>query len=253
MNRSGRDRSSCVYFELILNFIMQTMDPPSNYLSRIETFLLTSSGDLTHRFFMQWDMISLLRLRHLSVQLRTVVDVYIMCRWSAKSFFHWWFQNPTGFRCMLRDTGSVVSGSQALAFFDRTRRSASNLDVVVPSEWIDDFGAWLIVQENYTFESITLASTTRTADEFQESGNDPNIWTPFLLNPIESNGESQSHHSQNSHERCIFTKRVVIEGRGVDRKVQLITADHGVIDKILSFHSSECTPSYMTSCMLING
>jgi hypothetical protein len=66
-----------------------------------------------------------------STRMRAIVLEYRRQAWNVNRFLSPWFSSVTGFRCALAKAGAVVTGSQALRFFDRTDPDlCCDLDVV---------------------------------------------------------------------------------------------------------------------------
>jgi len=62
-----------------------------------------------------------------------------------------YFNKPTVFRTLQARTGTLISGSSALQFLDRTHYPDSDLDLYVNPGHGREVGQWLMEQEGYTF------------------------------------------------------------------------------------------------------
>lgn len=61
------------------------------------------------------------------------------------------FADPTAFRSLQRQTGTLISGSNALQFFDRTSYPGSDLDLYVVQGHAAEVGHWLMEAEAYEY------------------------------------------------------------------------------------------------------
>lgn len=147
--------------------------------------------------------------------------------WDPNVYFSRWFTRPLAFRRLLGQCNAVVSGSQALQFFERTEYVDSDLDIFLPpagvlrmSEWLEDMGYGLPVEEDgYEFHS-------RLADASTDC-----LKPSFLPNNM----------------RAVFTFRShsPLGGIARPRRVQLIVVDIDPVEFItFDFHSSAL---YMSS------
>ena len=65
------------------------------------------------------------------------------------------FDDPLAFRSLQARTGTLISGSSALQFFERTVYETSDLDLYTPLLFRKDVGRWLLAQGyHYTPNSI---------------------------------------------------------------------------------------------------
>jgi len=158
---------------------------------------------------------------------------YLTTAWSFHRFFRKWFDDTKGLRNVLRLTGAVISGSQALQFFERTQYPNSDLDIFLQSNKLQILVQWLL-QSGYEFSSqrnygFTL---TPTGDIIPNARNIPpypgegefNVYN-FTRNTL-SSSPSCSTCSENNEEQL----------------VQLIVTNGDPMEHILThFHSSTCS------------
>lgn len=131
------------------------------------------------------------------------------------------FTNVSAFRSVQARTGTLVSGSNALQFFDRSHYPESDLDLYVHSHWGLEVGNHLL-QAGYCFVPTRIQNRS-----FEATVSDSNIFVNHWLYPIRGVAAIYT-----------FTKRTLSEPI-VELKIQLMIAD-APMEVILSFHSSEC-------------
>ncbi|KAF5325801.1 hypothetical protein D9611_000602 [Ephemerocybe angulata] len=101
-------------------------------LSTIEKFLLLSSNSLRNQLFLWLSKPDIVQLSCASSILKEYATIYSEGAWNINTFLEPWFQPPTIFRGVMAVSGAVVSGSQALRFFDRQSPNiACDLDIYV--------------------------------------------------------------------------------------------------------------------------
>ena len=163
---------------------------------------------------------SLLLLLRTSHAIREIVIGYMKTTFNADRLLSRYFDNPLSFRQLQACTGTLISGSTALQFFNRTFYPESDLDIYVPRAWRYEVGQFLL-QTGYkfvrypsqhpTFESAVFETgvSTSTADY----GNFKGISGVF-------NFEKDGRH-------------------GEKLKIQLMVAVRSAIEPILHYHSSK--------------
>ena len=125
--------------------------------------------------------------------------------------------DPIEFRCLQARTGTLVSGSVALQFFDRTYYPSSDLDLYVYMSCRREVGIWLLSQ------GFTFTPSQRQLPVFQEAVLDLRR-TNFLTYAMPGVSAIYTFH------REVPPTRV---------KVQVIVACRAPMEIILGFHSSE--------------
>ncbi|KAF6765292.1 hypothetical protein DFP72DRAFT_870617 [Ephemerocybe angulata] len=88
-------------------------------ISFLERFLLTSPLKLCHHILGFLSKPDLVSLGCSSSICKEFVDVYSRVAWNIDAYLTPWFDDPQIFRSLMAFTGAVISGSQALRFFDR--------------------------------------------------------------------------------------------------------------------------------------
>lgn len=146
------------------------------------------------------------------------VKSYMGRAMNINRIFSRFFSEPLGFRKLQARTGTLVSGSAALQFFDRSFYAESDLDVYVPKQFRKDVGRFLF-DEGYKF--------------VPNAKQDPDFWAAI-------------NHPRVLDSTGIYAFRGVSgvftfekEQSGKELKVQLIVSVHSPMEIILGFHSSK--------------
>lgn len=127
------------------------------------------------------------------------------------------FSDPLDFRRLQARTATLISGSTALQFFDRSFWPESDLDLYVHMQFAKDVGDYLL-REGYTF----IPNKIQVED--------------FELASEESMIKDSPDFYSFRGVGCVFTFQKKTESDAL--KVQLIVAKHSSIEVILHFHSS---------------
>ncbi|KDQ52179.1 hypothetical protein JAAARDRAFT_139328 [Jaapia argillacea MUCL 33604] len=75
---------------------------------------------------------------------RRIVTLYMKNAWNINRVLQKFFTDPLTFRSLQARTSTLISGSTALQFFDRTTYPDSDLDLYVYKEWTEEICRWLI-------------------------------------------------------------------------------------------------------------
>ncbi|KAF7969313.1 hypothetical protein HWV62_27749 [Athelia sp. TMB] len=149
--------------------------------------------------------------------------------WRAKAFainthLSRFFLDPIGFRNLQARTGSLISGSNALQFLDRTFYEESDLDLYVHSAHGIEVGIHLMTLEGYVYlggNDSTLPPTgTRDTEE-------------FMVDEIEARETLYSAGA--IHDVLRFTK-LDLDGRRLH--LQLILTITSCFETVMRFHST---------------
>lgn len=136
------------------------------------------------------------------------------------------FDDPLAFRSLQARTTTLISGSSALQFFDRTIYEDSDLDLYVPLLYRKDVGSWLLAQ-GYQY----IPNSVQNPD-FGAASDENNIDN---LNRIYVGPDSRMRGVA-----AVFTfhkSSPVMPDKKL--QVQVIVAKRSPIAAILHFHSSE--------------
>lgn len=147
------------------------------------------------------------------------VTEYMKSTFNANRIVSRFFSDPDAFRSVQYITGTLISGSAALQFFDRSYYTGSDLDIYVHLRWTKGMGGW-ILDRGYRF-----APGKGQVANFHEAASDPK----FLNNKA-----------------CYIMRGVAgvfnflkESPSGEELKVQMIVAARSPMEIILNFHSSE--------------
>ena len=127
------------------------------------------------------------------------------------------FSDPLDFRRLQARTATLISGSTALQFFDRSFWPESDLDLYVHMQFAKDVGDYML-REGYTF----IPNKIQVED--------------FELASEESMIKDSPDFYSFRGVASVFTFQKKTESGAL--KVQLIVAKHSSIEVILHFHSS---------------
>lgn len=161
-----------------------------------------------------------------------------------------YFGNPLQFRNLQAQTGTLISGSFALQFFERTVYEDSDLDLYLHPGHLYQVGSWLIDNEGYIYvkeESPGSQLLLQSFDEFHEACDNLDLrhvspavmLSPLLHRPL--HGPTSGDPSSYSRPEVIRATLTFIKniGQPTQRVVQLVVAYYTPMDVILQFHSSK--------------
>lgn len=178
-----------------------------------------------------------MRLSATCHSLKGAVSSYMGEAFDINEHISSFFNDPVSFRILLARTSAIVSGSNALQFFDRIRYPESDLDIFV-------FGT----RNSWHVCSWLLGSGYR----YRGSPQTPAFLTDFSLYQAHRNpGPSAYFHGVGSHNeeprvasetedylrRIVFTFEKDPDERIGYRKVQVILSVTCALADILTFHS----------------
>lgn len=166
---------------------------------------------------------ALLRLARTSRAAYGAVNDYLSRAFDINNQLARFFDDFLGFRSLQARTASLISGSTALQFFDRTFYPESDLDVYVPATHKVEVGRWILAQ-GYRFAPYSFQDPDFETAIVSEDDNIP-MWIYVMTG---SDG--------------VFTfKKPSPHDPKLELKVQVIVATNTPIEAIIgSFHSSGC-------------
>ncbi|EIW56989.1 uncharacterized protein TRAVEDRAFT_81046, partial [Trametes versicolor FP-101664 SS1] len=147
---------------------------------------------------------------------RDVVATFIKVAFDVNATLKRFVPDPLAFRSLQARTGTLISGSIALQFFDRAVYPESDLDLYVHSQHRREVGMWLLSM-GYTF--------------FPSRRQDPRFKTT-VLNAEQSRGL----HYVMPGVSAIYTFRRQVGEQHL--KVQIIVARRAPMEVVLGFHST---------------
>ena len=163
------------------------------------------------------------------------------------------FQNPLEFHTIQAETGTIISGSSALQFFDREIFEDSDLDLYLYPGHLERIDTWLMKSECYIYiteDPNVPVTEQQTSHRFQA------FKTAFMLidcpilhpSPVFSldihhpglevpSSPSVPYFSTDVIKGCMIF--VCNMGSHNQRLVQLMVTEYNPLDALLQFHSSE--------------
>lgn len=87
---------------------------------------------------------SLLRMSRVCRQTRTAVSAYMKEAFDIERLLKRFFDQPSAFRTLQARTGTLIAGSIALQYFDRSNYPSSDLDLYVHPRHRREVGMWLL-------------------------------------------------------------------------------------------------------------
>jgi hypothetical protein len=143
------------------------------------------------------------------------------------------FCNPIDFRSLQARTGTLISGSNALQFLDRTFYAESDLDLYTHPGHSREVGLWLIRHEGYQF----VPSASQAAD-FEALVKDN--WDGLAKRYDPDNDvdmvQGQRYRLTGIGAVYTFAKDKDVDG-APPLKVQIIEAETNPLQCVLGFHS----------------
>jgi len=184
-----------------------------------------------------------------------------LARFSVSFFFHRAFNvnkhllrfvsDPVGFRSLQARTGTLISGSNALQFLDRTFFPESDLDLYTHPGHAREVGLWLIQCEGYVF----LPNEDQGTDGFDSLN--WLSWDPWAIAFPRTDINWEDLHVQDYRIpglEDIYQFEKTIPG-GPTLRLQIIAAELTPLQCIFGFHSSKSSslfsfPSRVSYSML---
>lgn len=203
--------------------------------SEEQTFLnnLLLNNVIHEALFSYLTPMEFLRLAKTCCRANVVVQSYVKRAFNINRFLLRFFSDPLAFRSLQARTGTLVSGSSALQFFDRTFYPDSDLDLYLSMEAIERVAQWLIGPAGYTF----------TAHERQPASLDEALaairFPPTTDVVAMAAAEHPVYGSRGIRGVFTFTKPAE-DATAPILKVQCIVAKLSPMRLILDFHSSTC-------------
>jgi hypothetical protein len=174
----------------------------------------------------------------------SLIDIGRTCRLarSATSSFHRrafninrhlsrFVSDPLSFRSLQARTATLISGSNALQFFDRTFYPESDLDLYTHLGNEQEVGQWLL-EDGYTFVPNSIQTANFKSATFDG--------TVFIEDRMPANAtQLDEEHAQMYRISGVKGVYTFTKGSGTDPlKVQIIVTESTPLHAILSFHSS---------------
>ena len=208
------------------------LEPYNPFVSRILT------NDLLYDLILgPVDPCTLVRLSHTCRDAHSAVHSHIARTFNINRHLSRYFQDPLAFRALQARTGTLISGSNALQFLDRTFYPEADLDLYCFYDAREDLGSWLI-EQGYRFTP--------------NSRQDPSFLVAVDQARVPGTEVAASPYSRMKAVSAVYTfvKRVNnLEGPSTRLKVQIIVAYNSPMEAIFHFHSSaSCLSVLLPEC-----
>lgn len=170
---------------------------------------------------------------------RLAILSYLQRAFNINRHLSRYFSDPLGFRLVQSRTGTIISGSNALQFLDRSFYPESDLDVYVPWKQLRVLARWVIA-DGYVFEPNTtqpevfkdaakkMERTMEDVEEFEDMNMGyamrgvAGVFTFFKPVERKQDGEEQKEPSP--------------------LKIQIMASRTSVAEILINFHSSAYLP-----------
>lgn len=160
------------------------------------------------------------------------------------------FSNPVDFRSLQARTGTLISGSNALQFFDRTFYPESDLDLYTHPGHSREVGLWLMRWEGYKF----APSPSQNGAGFEALVKDDWDGLARRYDPVDDADDMHGQQYRISGIAAVYTfVKTQSDGddtSGTPLKVQIIEAETNPLQCVFGFHSRSymfCRLSLMKS------
>lgn len=198
-------------------------------IAALEKFLIVLTRAQLHNLLSYISTADMLTLGRVSITVRNAIRLYQRTIFDFRNFFSDWFSDVERFRRVIYDCNAVISGSQALQFFERLKFSSSDMDIFARAGGLQPLTKFLI-------EMGYKPRFSKTVDEY-EAGRllSPNI----LAKKCILRGSSAKHPLLGVYN---FSKTVL---QGPDLKfarllIQIVIVDTEPVNHIVfGFHSSK--------------
>jgi hypothetical protein len=169
------------------------------------------------------------RVRQVTRDVMTIVNATTYC---INRHLHHFFSDLLGFRSLQAWTGTLISGSNALQFLDRTHYPESDLDIYTHPGHALEVGLWLI-NKGYTYQPVTADETQIFTDiEFD-------TWMPWTTHWNDTEFIADLNIELDYAVPGISDVYHFVKVRaGQRREIQIMAAINTPMQCILGFHSS---------------
>jgi len=199
--------------------------------------ILQHDTSLCKRFLSHLSPASVIHLGQTCTTAHMAVNNFVDCAFDIDRHFKAFFVNPLSFRSLQARTGTVVSGSNALQFFDRISYEGSDMDVYIHPGHALEVGVWLMKEEGYTF----LPSNSQLGMTFENivKRDDVDFTAPRSYNDHKGPPNARNYFDDYRFTGIDGMYNFVRIIDGSYKKIQVILTKYNPLDVILHFHSSE--------------
>jgi len=188
-----------------------------------------------NRIFSRLSPASLIRVRRTCHVVHDAVSDFLSRAYNINRHLSHFFSDALAFRSLQARTATLISGSNALQFLDRTFYRDADLDLYVVHSNANEVGRWLIQNQEYIF-----APNSVQVPDFADAVLSPKT------NPDESDAEHEDAMMIDHFHRPFYSMASVsgiftfMKGSADHvKKVQIIAVKKNPLACILGFHSSE--------------
>jgi hypothetical protein len=179
---------------------------------------------------------SLIRIGRTCRLAKTSVSLFYARAFNINRHLSHFFTNPIAFRSLQARTATLISGSNAVQFLDRSFYPESDLDLYVHPGHSKEVGMWLIEREGYTF----VPNQRQRDEEFDFVDAELPELTPWNSTGPTATDDFRVEHYRISGLSEVYTFIKAPEnGVTLPLKVQIMAAEKTPLQCILGFHSSE--------------
>lgn len=167
---------------------------------------------------------------------RVAIFSYIQRAFNINRHLSRYFSDPVGFRLLQSRTGTIISGSNALQFLDRSFYPESDLDVYVPWKQLRDLARW-VINDGYVFEPNTTQ---------------PKVFKEAAKRMERTMGDQEDFEGMNMGYAMRGVAGVFTFLKPAERKdpmeeepplkIQIMAARTSVAEIVINFHSSAYLP-----------
>jgi len=213
------------------------MPSPSSTVGPAFILAVLQEASLYQRFLSHLSPVSVLCLRQTCSIAHKVVNNFTNLAFDINKHFEAFLVNPIEFRSLQARTGTVVSGSNALQFFDRTCYEGSDMDAYVHPGHALEVGLWLIKKEEYTF--IPHYSQSNLTFEALIAKDDVNFTSPRSYKEHRGPANPCNYFNEYRFTGVDGVYNFVRIVKGNYKRIQVMLTKYNPLDVILHFHSSK--------------
>jgi len=174
--------------------------------------------------FLHLTPLEFLRFARTCRLVHSIVNSYIKRSFNINRFLTRFFSDPVAFRSLQARTGTLISGSSALQFFDRTFYPESDLDLYVPKQSDRKVISWL------TLNGYKFVPGTGQPLDLEEA---------IIQSHPDAGADAPQMAYDSGNMQAVFTfSKPSIRAHDADLKVQCIISKIAPLELILKFHST---------------
>jgi hypothetical protein len=198
---------------------------------------LFANVDILEHIFAFTEAVDLLRLSRTRRAVHNAYQVYSRRAFDVNRRLARFFRDPIEFRSRQARGGTLISGSFALQFFDRTLYPESDLDLYLHHGEAKEMGKFLAA-EGYKYVPRRPGVPPFELQEPRGNSRVGEVWEEAHTLPLAyTNPDGDYENVGGGISRVYNFERD--DGNAGMRKVQLLVAHHTPMNAILNFHSSE--------------